>query len=658
MMKQTPMIAKLAVTVIGLAAFSLPVAAQGPVTPPAVEAVLNPGVALKAPPNAALTALAPIPNLLVGSRSKNTWSLERGDPAPFYYARYTVSQDTRVNKGTAKAGTDLYGVYYNAGNGTSKRDGDWVVKPEWSGLFPLTTDNMLVRAAGTDTWYVLQTRNGSTMKLGEGQIGSAEIVDLALTGGANLYGDEFHYLITADDGERQTIRLIQWSERSMSFSLGEPIDQVVPAAVLGESPVKVLLRRDTMVRRYWEDGKLYDTIVYKSPSKIDKQFARTTLGVTHPFKQAMYIIDAEKQLYAPIEMGSDLGSFYYVRSNKKNFLGYRPIGSGITSGLKDNPLEAFPNGAMATVWQTKEGILLVPMNGMLRGYYRSHNFWGLPDKEDGNIYFTPYRHAHAIGGSNVGYTALYPIAIPEEIRRYPDPTLALHNGVYGVNADGTVNVYFSRVGVEIGHEDGNLDRAHPGNLESMDAARTFVEQALTLEGRRAFHAFRLKIQEERVAKMAESQRQKEAARQAAIKAMYDREAAARKATTDAIRARLNSGDFYGAMTLASTSATRDLPSTLVYIMNSGRSDMISLNLAEAGLQYASEDQARVINSRIRELRPAPAATFRAAPSSSPSSSSSSNSQGQILNDAQQRSRDSYNSGHTGSYLCGAASFCN
>ena len=88
--------------------------------------------------------------------------------------------------------------------------------------------------------------------------------------------------------------------------------------------------------------------------------------------------------------------------------------------------------------------------------------------------------------------------------------------------------------------------------------------------------------------------------------------AAGAATTGAIRARLDAGDFYGALNLASTGGTVDLPGTIVYILRAGRSDMISLNLAEAGLQYTDKEEAAWINSYIRQLRPAPAATFRAA----------------------------------------------
>lgn len=191
-------------------------------TPPAdpVHHPLNPGVALKGPKNGTLTDLAAIPDVLVAWEGKKKWGLERGDAVPFHYARYTVSADTKVKKGTARAGTDLFGIYYKSAAGTSKNDGDWVVKPEWSGLFPLNTDQMLVRAAGTETWYVLRVSNGKLKKLGDGKIGTTDIVDEQTTGRVNLYGDELYYLITADDGARQSSRDAYNSGNSSSYLCG------------------------------------------------------------------------------------------------------------------------------------------------------------------------------------------------------------------------------------------------------------------------------------------------------------------------------------------------------------------------------------------------------------------------------------------------------
>ena len=103
---------KLAIVSMLLAAMMLPPAVLGqePAAESGAQAVLDPGVAVKAPGNATLTAISPIPNILVGDNSEKTWSIKRGDSVRFYYARYRVDADTRTRKGTAQAGTDLYGI--------------------------------------------------------------------------------------------------------------------------------------------------------------------------------------------------------------------------------------------------------------------------------------------------------------------------------------------------------------------------------------------------------------------------------------------------------------------------------------------------------------------------------------------------------------------
>ncbi|MEQ9315280.1 MAG: hypothetical protein RLN72_05465, partial [Henriciella sp.] len=242
----SPLLVSLAVA---FGASSVSAAQETPATE-AVQQPLNPDVALKGPKNGTLTGLSPIGKVLVGWEAKKKWGLERGDPAPFHYARYTVSADTKAKKGTARAGTDLFGIYYKSANGSSKKDGDWVVKPEWSGLFPLNTDQMLVRAPGTRTWYVLRLSNGKLKQLGDGEIAMTHIVDEEVTDLVNLYGDELYYLITADNGTSQTIRLLSWNSFEQEFSLRAPIDNVVPVATLGEPPVKVTMHQDFFVRRY------------------------------------------------------------------------------------------------------------------------------------------------------------------------------------------------------------------------------------------------------------------------------------------------------------------------------------------------------------------------------------------------------------------------
>ena len=654
---------KLAIVSMLLAAMMLPPAVLGqePAAESGAQAVLDPGVAVKAPGNATLTAISPIPNILVGDNSEKTWSIKRGDSVRFYYARYRVDADTRTRKGTAQAGTDLYGIYYNASNGASKRDGDWVVEPDWSGLFPLTTDSMLVRAPGTDTWYVLNTNNGSTSKLGDGQIGSADIIDMATTGGDNLYGDELYYLITADDGERQTIRLMEWDARKQKYSLGDPIDQVVPAAVGRDSPVRVSLERDSFIRRYNPDNTVYDSISYRSTVfGKTKRSTRAKIETTYPYKQAMLVVSDERQFYFPVARGDSYARRAHVGDLQRRgwvFRGFRPVGSGVTTGLKDNPLEALPGEIMAAVWEGNSGLRLAPLEVYWRGYTRKYDMWGLPKWREDNVYSTNYGPEGWINQSSWGaaYVAIYPIDIPDEVRRDPDATLAWYNGVYCVFPNGKVDVHITRAGVNYGR----LFRPNADAFANIDAAREWVTQAMTPDGRKAVHATYLQRQEERVAKLAEAERQKEAERQAAIQARVDAENAEFEAKGDAINARLNSGDTYGALRLASTGDTRFLPGTIVSVMRAGNRDAITLGMAEAGLQYANEEQMGWILGRVKELRPTPSRSYQAGGSYTPwNAGSGSSSQSDTLAAAQQQSRDNYNSGKSGSYLCGAASFCN
>lgn len=621
---------------------------------------LDPGVPLKGPKNATLTAIAPMPNTLIGWESEKRWSLKHGDVAPFYYARYRVDADTKTKKGTARAGTELYGVFYNARNGAAKHDGEWVVKPEWSGLFALTSDNMLVRAAGTETWSVLNVKSGSLNKLGDGRIGSTEVVDLEVTGGANLYGDELYYLITQDDGKTQTIQLMDWSKSGQKFTLRAPVDQVVPAEVLGESPVKVTLRADYFVRRYAPNGKMYDFAV--SDEKIanwtKKKF--TTVEVSYPQKQALFVLDAEKQLYVPIEEDYSMTVFYNAQGNNPGLLGYRPVGNGITTGLKDKPLESLKVGIMAAVWDTPKGLRLAPLHADWQGYFRSMDYWGLPDRDGGNIFHLNYMSPHKVVDYRkwAVFTELYPIDIPQDVRMDPNPALAWYNGVYGVYPDGKVDVFIARIGIG----DGTFARSHPEAFETMDAARAFVADALTLEGRKAFAAYYDQSIADYQARLAAAERQKQEDERAAIQARRDADYAALIAKGERVRAMLRTGDYYGALNLASSGDTRYLPEAVVKVMQAGYDDMITLDLAEACMLWADGWQASYCGNRLMKLRPPSNRTVQYGPAYSGSSGSSGGgadtSQYDIMEAARQSSRDSYNSGATSSYLCGSASFCN
>ncbi|MEH6489009.1 hypothetical protein [Hyphomonas oceanitis] len=644
--------------VVGVFATAL---AQEPVAPSQTAATLDPGVALKAPKSGTLSALSPIPKMLVGWEAKKKWGLERGDAVPFHYARYTVSADTKVKKGTARAGTDLYGIYYNSANGAAKKDGDWVVKPEWSGVFPINTDQMLVRAPGTETWYVLRLSNGKLKKLGDGQIGMTHVVDEEVTDLVNLYGDELYYLITADDGTRQTIHLLSWNSFAQEYSLRPAIDNVVPAATLGESPVKVTLHQDFFVRRYRPDGSVHDFIVDRDPSvSLENQprFA-STLEITYPFKQAMWVLDAEKQLYAPIEDNDALGSMRYVQGTDPEYLGVRPVGRGVTTGLKEHPLEAYPDGFMVAVWQTTNGERLAPLKPDWRSYMFSIDTWsGAYDADRSTYYFNYWNPHHAVESKSwARFTEVYPVYIPEAVRNDPDPELAIYNGIYCVFPDGTVDVNV----VQAGYAKGWYFRANPERLVDMDAARQFVTESMTVEGRRAIHAHLNKLIADDEARKAASELRKKEAEQAAIVARREAEEQALEAKHDQVRRKLAVGDYSGALSLAYDGDTRFLPEAIVTVMKAGYGDMVTLDMAESCMTWADIWQQSYCGNRIWTLKPAPNRTVQYGPAYSGSSGSSAasadTSQYDIMEAARQSSRDAYNSGNTGSYMCGSGQSC-
>lgn len=638
-----------------------PALAQEQVVPAEAAAALDPGVALKAPKNGTLSALSPIPKMLVGWEAKKKWGLERGDAVPFHYARYTVSADTKVKKGTARAGTDLYGIYYKRANGASKKDGEWVVKPEWSGLFPLNTDQMLVRAAGTETWYVLRLSNGNLKALGDGQIGMTHVIDEATTDLVNLYGDELYYLITADEGTRQTIRLLSWNSFEQEYSLRPAIDNVVPAATLGESPVKVTMHQDFFVRRYKADGSVHDFIVDTDPSvtlENQPRFA-STLEITYPFKQAMWVLDAEKQLYAPIEDNDALGSMRYVQGTDPEYLGVRPVGRGVTTGLKEHPLEAYPDGFMVAVWNTPNGLRLSPLKPDWRSYMYSIDTWSAAYDADRSTYYFNYLNPHhaVYTKASAAFTEIYPIYVPEEIRNDPDPTLAWYNGIYGVFPDGTVDVSITQAGFN----EGWYFRINPERLPDMDAARKFVAQSMTVEGRQAAHAYLWKLIADKKARIAASELKKKEAAQAEIVARREAEEQALEAKHDQVKAMLAGGDYYGALNLAYSGDTRFLPEAIKRVMDAGYDDMVTLDMAEACMAWANDWQASYCGNRIWRLKPPSNRSVQYGPaysgSSSGSAASADTSQYDIMEAARQSSRDNYNSGNTGSYMCGSGQTC-
>ena len=635
--------------------------AQEPVAPAEAAAILDPGVPLKAPKNATLSALSPIPKMLVGWEAKKKWGLERGDAVPFHYARYTMSADTKVKKGTATAGTDLYGIYYNSANGAAKKDGDWVVKPEWSGVFPINTDQMLVRAPGTETWYVLRLSNGKLKKLGDGQIGMTHIIDEEVTDLVNLYGDELYYLITADDGTRQTIHLLSWNSFEQEYSLRLAIDNVVPAATLGESPVKVTLKQDFFVRRYKADGSVYDLVVEKDPAvkSTPQPGTVSTLEVTYPFKQAMYVLDGEKQLYVPVEDNWSARSMGGVQDEDPGFLGVRPVGRGVTTGLKEHPLEAYPDGFMVAVWNTSNGLRLAPIKPDWKSYMYSIDTWGItyyPDRS--NYYFNYLMPHHAVGSKAAAkFTEIYPVYIPEDVRNDPNPETAVYNGIYCVFPDGTVDVNVTQVG----YNEGWYFRANPDRLADMEAAREFVTESMTVEGRRGIHAHLNKLIADNEARKAASELKKKEAAQAAIVARREAEEQALEAKHDQVRRKLAMGDYYGALDLAYSGDTRFLPEAVKKVMEAGYGDMVTLEMAEACMVWADIWQQSYCGNRIWTLKPAPNRTVQYGPAysgpSGGSAASADSSQYDIMEAARQSSRDAYNSGNTGSYMCGSGQSC-
>ncbi|WP_341197348.1 hypothetical protein [Hyphomonas chukchiensis] len=635
--------------------------AQEPGTPPEAQVALDPGVPLKAPKNGTLSALSPIGKVLVGWEAKKKWGLERGDAVPFHYARYTVSADTKVKKGTARAGTDLYGIYYKSANGASKRDGDWVVKPEWSGLFPLNTDQMLVRAPGTETWYVLRLSNGKLKQLGDGEIAITHIVDEEVTDLVNLYGDELYYLVTADNGTSQTIRLLSWNAFEQEFSLRAPIDNVVPAATLGEPPVKVTMHQDFFVRRYKADGSAYDFVVVSDPASTKNVQPRvaSTLEVTYPFKQSMYVLDAEKQLYLPVEDETSLSAMRNAQENNPDFLGVRPVGLGVTAGTREHPLEAYKDGFMVAVWNTPKGERLAVLKPDWRSYMYSIDTWSAAYKPERSTYYFNYLNPHHAAASKswAAYSEIYPIYIPDEVRNDPDPELAIYSGIYCVGPDGTVDVNV----VQAGFADGWYFRANPERLEDMDAAREFVAQAMTVEGRRAVHAHLGKLIADKQDRIAASELRKKEAEQAAIVARREAQEKALEAKHGEIKSLLARGDYYGALDLAYIEP-RFLPEAIKATMDAGYENLVTLEMAESCMYWADNWQAAYCGNRIWKLKPPSNRTVQYGPAYSGSSGSSAasadTSQYDIMEAARQSSRDAYNSGNTGSYLCGSGQSCN
>ena len=135
-----------------------------------------------------------------------------------------------------------------------------------------------------------------------------------------------------------------------------------------------------------------------------------------------------------------------------------------------------------------------------------------------------------------------------------------------------------------------------------------------------------------------------------------------EAKGDKVKAMLSGGDYYGALNLAATGDTRYLPMAIVRTMDAGYEQIVTYELAEAGLLWANEREKTYCMNRMWNLRPAPSRSYQYGSTSSSSGSSSSaapdTSQYDIMEAARQSSRDNYNSGNSSSYLCGSASFCN
>jgi len=597
----------------------------------------------------------------------------------FYYARYV---DTGLPLGSLeRAKTARYGVYFSVG-GASR----WVIKPEWSGLFPVNSDYAIVRKPGAEDWLSLQIDKTKTTTIGKGDIRIMDVLHREATATFSADPVYRYYISSADNGDTQTVALLRWNDKQKKIETwGSFAGVMSPASDAGLPPLQLTYGLDVIMRSPNNSDGVQERVVNHStikfhtsktaPPLISRFSTQGPFVFTAPSRLLLKVLDAKRQLYLPY-LG-ELDTYTLLRNGSEGiegFLGVRPVGERVTADLRDNPLYQPEEAGLAALWETPDGVRLAPL---LRPphvpcYQFAYDKASCPITQVRARYIDYPGEAYIKASRSIArYVAIEHIDLPEEVRDMPGSDTRIAAALLCVMADGRVDIWAAMPAVS--NLRASPTKMNPEPFATRKEAEDFVRSVSYPQG---LNNYRIAENNKMFERIAEGWRVHEQNRRAALtpaqRAQEDREdewrrqRAERSASRTArVQAQLDAGNVEAAMEIAMEDWA-DLPKVVNYALANGRSDLVGdealRHVHEVSSFGKSRPDAAVANEYARRFPP----SVRAA-----GSSYQYQSLGDPFNarryadpaplytapDYQMESKMNYLSGLTSSYMCGSSSFC-
>lgn len=594
----------------------------------------------------------------------------------FYYARYV---DGALPLGSLeRAKSALYGVYFSAG-GESR----WVIKPEWSGLFPVNSDYAIVRKPGKDEWLSLQIDKGKTSKIGKGEVRIMDVLhpeSMARESEEPLYR---YYLSTNDNGDTQAVTLLNWNAKKKRVEALKSFPNALsPANQEGLVPLQLTYGRDVIVRRRLPDGAIDERVVNQSAirfgsAKFDVLLYNPSgtgpFVFTAPSRLLLRVLDSEKQLYFPYQSQGEAAEVLNANAPEfSGFLGARPVGDRVTTELSANPLYHQDEAGLVALWETDDGVRLAPLLEMPpEACFMSIYDRSLCSVRQGKLNYLDYPSEGTIKQSReyAVYVAIEHIELPENVRHTNGDT-SIKAALRCYLPDGRVDIWASMPYISNMRRPPVKLNATP--LPDADAADAFMRSIATPDG---LIALRKAEYDKMMGDLAERFRIAEEERRAALtpaeRAAEDthrewtRKHAERAAKiAERVETQLTLGDYGAAMDIA-LEDWGEVPKVVALALEAGRADVVdddvlrhAYNTREYNEWGAKNSVAQAFFSRFPPAVRASSGYQYQSSASTGGRTYDNPAPLYTMPDYRMESKMNYLSGLSSSYMCGSSSFCN
>lgn len=597
----------------------------------------------------------------------------------FYFARYV---DTKLPEGSLeRAKSTLYGVYFSAG--TTSR---WVIRPEWSGLFPVNSDYAIVRKPGADEWLSLQIDKSKTTKIGKGDIRIMDVLHRESM--ATLSADPVYryYMSTVDNGETQTVALLRWDQKKKRVETWGNFPGVLsPASKSGMPPLQLTYRLDVIMRSPNNSDGVPERVishptVHFAPSKtapplVSRFSTQGPFVYTAPSRLLLKVLDADQQLYLPYVSEAD--TYELLRKGSEGiegFLGVRPVGDRVTADLRANPLFHRDEAGLAALWQTAEGVRLAPL--LQPPHLNCFDY--IYDKAlcpvlQGRVKYNDYPRADYIKASRsiARYVTIERVDLPEEVRDIPGADTWIAAALLCIMPDGRIDIWAAMPAVN--NLRGSPTKMNPEPFATRKEADDFVR---SVSYRQGLINYRIAENDKMFERIAEGWRVHEENRRAALtdaqraqedrEEVWRRERAERSADRSArVQSQLDAGNIEAAMEIAMEDWA-DLPKVVTYALQNGRADLVGdealrhvYEATNSGNKFPDAAVSQEFLSRFPPSVRAAGSSYQYQSVGDPFNARRYADPAPLytMPDYQMESRMNYLSGQTSSYMCSSSSFC-